>query len=308
MQKIIQLILGATGLLVTTAYAAPAPFIINAYGIHHGVNVVYRYQIVNNSASVISGVLLGTQDGVVAGRETAMPGLPWEKEPWALDETYENEFTLLPLSQCKPFAGTDCRVAFNPEYYPVSSLFEMLSLERYIEPEPVVLSEVHRIKPNTVSSVAEITVPRAYQSMGYLNATGVLLLFDEKTKNLDGTVMTEAKVPFTKIDTTPPVLTVTLTPATITAAQRGQMIPVTATITVKDDYDPAPEIKLVSVLADDPANGSDIQGDAVDTDDRSFSVRAARFNPAIARTYQVVYSATDASGNTSTATVNLLVN
>ena len=86
------------------------------------------------------------------------------------------------------------------------------------------------------------------------------------------------------------------------------MIPVTATITVKDDYDPAPEIKLVSVLADDPANGSDIQGDAVDTDDRSFSVRAARFNPAVARTYQVVYSATDASGNSTRVATTLIVN
>jgi len=49
-----------------------------------------------------------------------------------------------------------------------------------------------------------------------------------------------------------------------------------------------------------------IQTSAVN--ERSFSVRAARFNPAIARTDQVIYCATDASGNTSIVSVNLRVN
>jgi hypothetical protein len=62
------------------------------------------------------------------------------------------------------------------------------------------------------------------------------------------------------LDTTPPVLTVTLTPASTTLAQRDQLVPINATITVKDDYDPAPEIKLLSIVANQPLTAADVQG------------------------------------------------
>ena len=47
---------------------------------------------------------------------------------------------------------------------------------------------------------------------------------------------------------------------------------------------------------------TDVQGAATGTDDRSFSLIAAHTTTAVARIYTVTYSATDASGNKSTAT------
>lgn len=291
--------------LLASLYIVPSeaavPIKINAYAIHFGGQVVYRYQVQNNSASTIYQVALGLQTEMNGAEE--LPGLPWSNNP-----TYFNAdaAVMLPLNECKPFVGMDCFINVIQ--------FESMTKPRSIismsgaESNSQYIIGMEDIKAGASSSVAELYVPAAHQSTGYLTATGRVSLLDNFPKNPDGSLITSVEIPFTKLDTTPPVLTVTLTPATITSAQRGQMIPVTATITVKDDYDPAPEIKLVSVLADDPANGSDIQGDAVDTDDRSFSVRAARFNPAIMRSYIVVYSATDASGNTTTVSTKLPVN
>ena len=107
------------------------------------------------------------------------------------------------------------------------------------------------------------------------------------------------------IDTTPPSLTVSLSPNTLWPPN-GKLVPITATITVQDDYDPSPEIQPESVTANEPFDEEeDVQGGA---DDRQFSLAAKRAgtNPA-GRIYHVTYSATDASGNKATASATVTV-
>ena len=109
------------------------------------------------------------------------------------------------------------------------------------------------------------------------------------------------------IDTTPPTLTVTLSPATLWPPN-NKLVPVSASITVKDDYDPEPEIKLESITSSEVLAADDIQGAQLGTDDRSFSLAAKRAgNNMAGRIYTVTYSATDASGNKATASAIVTV-
>ena len=109
------------------------------------------------------------------------------------------------------------------------------------------------------------------------------------------------------IDTTPPTLTVTLSPATLWPPN-NKLVPVSASITVKDDYDPEPEIKLESITSSEVLAADDIQGAQLGTDDRSFSLAAKRAgNNMAGRIYTVTYSATDASGNKATASATVTV-
>ncbi len=110
-----------------------------------------------------------------------------------------------------------------------------------------------------------------------------------------------------KIDNTPPALSVTLSPNTLWP-QNDKLMPVTATITVKDDYDPEPEIKLESITASEALADGDIQDAKLGSDDRSFSLVAKRAGNNLAgRIYTVTYSATDASGNKATTSATVAV-
>ena len=297
-----QLISSAFFLIVVGAApiaSAGVPIKINAWGIHHGGQIVYRYQIENNSASIITQVHIGLNS---PGKE--LPGLPW-----SLNLDYTDIPVPLDAAYCKPFYAMDCTIAvFQFDYMPEPKTNIMMSgLENNLNPPPKVFSGAEDIRPGSLSSIAELYISPAYQSPGYLTSYGEVFLLDNNTKNPDGKIVTSVEIPFTKVDITPPTLTVTLTPATLWPPNNKQ-VPVTATITVKDDYDPEPEIKLESITSSEVLAADDIQGAQYGTDDRSFSLASKRAgtNPA-GRTYTVTYSATDASGNKSTASATVTV-
>lgn len=284
-------------LLATSSVQAALPLVeIKTYGQHIGGNIVYTHLVSNNSTCKIAAFTIAEDTDYINSK------LPVSKALGELSYVFPIGYTNMGSEEVDA-SSVSGLPNWQAEIIQIEhgGLYLDWQSDQYRDDaisaqEGVVPGQ--DIYPGQVARFS-VTVPKI--DWAYVKGHFSAELWGGACPSRHNDVMQS-------LDTTPPVLTVTLTPATITAAQRGLMIPVTATITVKDDYDPAPEIKLVSVLADDPANGIDIQGDAVDTDDRSFSVRAARFNPAVARTYQVIYSATDASGNTSTATVNLLVN
>jgi hypothetical protein len=86
------------------------------------------------------------------------------------------------------------------------------------------------------------------------------------------------------------------------------LVPVTATITVTDDYDPEPEIQLVSITANEDLDISDAKDVQPGTDDRQFQLKAKRAGTNMAgRIYTVTYSATDGSGNKVTASATVTV-
>jgi endo-1,4-beta-xylanase len=115
------------------------------------------------------------------------------------------------------------------------------------------------------------------------------------------------------VDTTPPNLTVTLSP-TVLWPPDHKLIPITATITVSDTCDPSPTVKLVSITTNEPDNGlgdgdtvGDIQGADFGKDDRTFMLRGERSGKGNGRIYTVMYQASDASGNSTTKTATVIV-
>jgi hypothetical protein len=102
-------------------------------------------------------------------------------------------------------------------------------------------------------------------------------------------------------DHSPPTLTLAASPATLWPPNK-RLVSVTVAVTVNDDMDSSPAVALVSITCNDSCNAAqDIAGATLNTDDRTFQLLAWRTGSGSGRTYTVTYSATDASGNSTTA-------
>ena len=142
---------------------------------------------------------------------------------------------------------------------------------------------------------------------------GVYTVTVRGTSTSDPSVTTSATFRVRVIDVTAPIVSVSLSPDVL-APPSHKLVPVAATVTATDDYDPNVTVKLVSVSSSEPDDGlgdgdtpGDIAGAAVGTDDRSFELRAERSGSGPGRLYRVIYQATDASGNTALATATVSV-
>ena len=104
-------------------------------------------------------------------------------------------------------------------------------------------------------------------------------------------------------DSVPPSLSATLSPTELSPSN-NKLITIDATITTGDNADPNPAITLISITisGDDKGNKEDIVHAAIGTDDRSFSLRAAK-----GRVYTIVYRATDRSGNATDVSAQVSV-
>jgi hypothetical protein len=117
-------------------------------------------------------------------------------------------------------------------------------------------------------------------------------------------------------DMQPPSLQVSLSPS-VMRSRDNRLVRVNATVKVSDTCDPNPAVKLVSITSTDPADRgrskvNDVQavgGGAVafGTDVRAFLLRAEDTAHGKDLVYTITYSATNAWGNTSTATAQVVV-
>lgn len=113
-------------------------------------------------------------------------------------------------------------------------------------------------------------------------------------------------------DTTEPSISVTLTP-NVLGPPNHRLVLVAASIEAGDGCG-AVSISLLSIESNEVDNGlgdgdapGDIQGAALNTDDREFQLRAERAGGGTGRIYKVTYVATDGSGNTATASATVTV-
>jgi probable HAF family extracellular repeat protein len=109
---------------------------------------------------------------------------------------------------------------------------------------------------------------------------------------------------------TPRPLDVTAPEITAAVADRAylwpanlQMIPVTISVSVTDDLDPAPLCRIVSVTSSELVDGAATQL----TGDLTLALRAERYGSGDGRTYRVGVTCTDATGNTANADVDIRV-
>ena len=115
------------------------------------------------------------------------------------------------------------------------------------------------------------------------------------------------------VDTTPPVITVQVTPDTLWAPNH-RLVTVRPTVTVTDICDPNPTFVLTSITVNEPDNGlgdgnttGDVRQAAFGTPDTSFQLRSERSGPGNGRVYTIRYTARDMAGNTTSATARVTV-
>jgi hypothetical protein len=263
------------------AQAQQAPVVVKTYGQHIGGNIVYHHEVTNNGNRDVVDIAIGLDtDNVGPNTSTRSKG--------------ELNFVM-------PVGSGMTKLKINPASIsgPTGWSAEIIQIQdsgRFMQwrspgyPQPdIQTGQTFRFS---------VTVPK--YALGYL--TGHF-----SAGFADGNDPWYYNGAMEKLDTTPPTLSVTLSPATLWPPN-DKLVPVTAAITVKDDYDSEPEIKLESITANETLDVNDIQNAQLGTDDRSFSLAAKRAgNNLVGRIYTVTYSATDGSGNKSTASATVTV-
>lgn len=114
-------------------------------------------------------------------------------------------------------------------------------------------------------------------------------------------------------DRTPPTLLLSADPSLLWPPNH-RMVPVEVGVVVRDDIDPSPQVRLLSVVSDEADDGlgdgdtaNDIQDAQLGTDDRAVSLRAERSGTGFDRIYTLTYEARDAAGNVATGQVTVTV-
>ena len=109
-------------------------------------------------------------------------------------------------------------------------------------------------------------------------------------------------------DTEPPVLTLTADP-TILWPPNHKMVEIDVEAVAMDNADPNPQVEFVEVQVNEPDDiqgSGNTQGDVEISDGRLF-VRAERSGTGQRRVYSIIYKATDAAGNSTHETVEVVV-
>jgi hypothetical protein len=270
--------LGLASLLSGTVIAAPS-VVIKTYGQHVGGNIIYTQEVSNaGDGKVVTLYIANDTDYVNVN------------QPGTRDI---GELRVLPLDTNDMTLQLSSSSVSGPSGWTASILQiehggRCLVWRRPPYPEPA-------IAPGQ-SATFRITVP-AYDEAYLTGHFSARLVGASNIEAYNGVME--------KLDTTPPVLTVTVTPTRLQAAA-GKLVTVKATITVKDNYDPAPAIKLESITANEPLAAGDITGATLGTNDREFQLRDVKVPSGSAgRIYTITYSATDASGNKAMASATV---
>jgi hypothetical protein len=112
-------------------------------------------------------------------------------------------------------------------------------------------------------------------------------------------------------DTTPPTLSVTVSPNYLWPPNH-KLVQITASVATSDVCDANPKVQLVAITSSESYDSNDIQAVgggpvAFGTDVRSFLLRAERNSSSSPRVYTVTYRTTDASGNATLASAQVVV-
>ncbi len=244
------------------------------YAEHNHGNVVYHYRVINNVQDKIGVVTIGF-DAAPEVDSFELNELPLG---WALD------------------SGTPAASVTAPYGWEAEAMLQEDSLFRAMEWSVSDLYATYIVPGQTMDGMS-VTVRVA--DMAYLKSHANIVFSSGYTSPLTVTIES--------LDVTAPQLSVTLNPIKVWPPN-GKMITIAATVSAKDDYDGEPEIKLESITANEPLGADDIADAQFGTDDRQFQLKADRLGEdREGRVYTVTYSATDATGNKSTASATVTV-
>ena len=292
--------------LLPQAHAADVRVLV--YGEHAGADVVYHYTLVNNGAGKMMEFAVGVKEidpgyDAAYGTLSRLPtGTTFVPDPDPDFSAFERVL-YNPASVTSPVqpAGWSVRLGGNRE-----SEFHAIGWKA---PQPVYRGPVNVTGADAGQTLSGFSVRVPATGPGSLEKyiTGDFFARFWLGESWLSKKVQHIFAPLEKQDTLPPTLSVSVSPATLWPPNE-KLIPITVTLTAKDDYDPQPEIKLESITANEPLEKEDIKDAQIGTDDRQFKLKAEREGKNKAgRIYTVTYSATDASGNKTTATATVVV-
>jgi hypothetical protein len=285
--------------------ASAAGIRVQVYGIHYGGNIVYNYKVINNSNTPFNNFTIG---GYFDNEKNfAFPQLTRLPLGWSYGREGETGPAII-LAQ----GSTN-----HPAYWTSHVYGQEGTANYYLEWRTPWGQSSNAIQPRQTIEGFAVTVPLVDNMLTLPRVTGKPVFTGPDEMYIkggfkigyrpSGSNYQEVWGTLERFDTTPPSLTVSLSPDTLWPPN-GKQVPITATLTVKDDYDPAPEIQLVSIMANEAVDISDAKDALPGTDDRSFYLTAKRAGTNTAgRIYTVTYSATDGSGNKATASATVTV-
>jgi hypothetical protein len=292
------------------AQASTAGVRILAYAIHHGGNIVYHYKVVNSGTKTVRDFVIGNEFRVEENDE--FPQLIRLPLGWTYGHTGETgtAIILAPGSTSQPL-GWQSKVYGQQD---ISWHYLEFDVSRGAD------GTINDIKLGQTLAGFSVTVPLIDNKLVLPAVTGQPVYTGTDQNYIKGSFKASLfSVVDTKriyedvwgaiepIDTTPPTLSVSLSPNKLWPANE-KLVPITAMITVKDDYDPQPEIQLISINVNEKADKEDAKDAKLGTDDRQFMLSAKRQGQNKAgRIYTVTYSATDGTGNKATASATVTV-
>lgn len=311
--------------------AVPAPPVkVGVYAKHAGNKIVYHYRVTNNSQQDITAVSIGYN---------TMNDEDPVNDVWELTELPSGWNPKLGIPAASSNSPTGWRVSMTtpvnmtaPVNVPTpgeESKTHAITWEIVNNKSPVLASGQTTAKMSisldkadinyltghalvTFSDDSPAAVSKGAPAVITRGATAVVTR-DSSASVTTGSpaVVTKSPplnltVPIELLDTIPPTLTVTLTPDMIWSPD-NKHIPVNATFAKKEDnFDNLPEIKLESITANEALEPDDIRDASYGLDDRYLRLRS-KHNGDTDRIYTAIYSATDASGNQTTASATVTV-
>ncbi|OGS94511.1 MAG: hypothetical protein A3H31_00540 [Gallionellales bacterium RIFCSPLOWO2_02_FULL_57_47] len=280
----------AFGLTLAAAGMAaepPAPPVkVGVYAKHAGNKIVYYYRVVNKSPQDITAVAIGYDTG-----NDEYPG----NDAWELTELPSGWNIKFGIPSTSSNSPTGWRVGITTPGE--ESKTHAINWEIINDKSPVLAAG---------QSLARMSIALDKADINYLIGHALVTFSDGSAAAGTKGSPVYLTVPIEPLDTSPPTLTVTLTPNTIWS-EDNKYIPVNVTFATKeDDYDNLPEIKLESITANEPLEPDDILDASYGLDDRYLRLRSGH-NDSADRIYTVTYSATDASGNQSFASATVTV-
>lgn len=291
---------------------AQDPVTVTAVAVHYGGNIQYTYQVKNNTrARDIVSVSIGNR-GLKGDNPTTITNEQAELEIYPAGSFWGDP---LPFGDQRGESPRRGGIFTSPpgwhanilEYGETTKFSVEWSIDNNITSNFPVLPPGQSFKFGvTVPLNDDPRSPFSMSDPAYLNGH-FTAGFDYSDVTDEGPASWNYTGSIISLDTTPPTLTVSLSPSIIWPPNR-KLVPITATITVKDDYDPAPEIQLVSITANEPLDRSDATDVRPGIDDRQFQLKAERKEEnKVGRIYTVTYSATDGSGNKTLASATVTV-
>ena len=250
---------------------------VGAYAQHAGGKIVYHYRVINNTQQTIAAVAIGRNnqnDGNPSNDVYELLELP---SGW-------NEKFGIPTANSNAPTGWRVSLITPAE----ESITHAISWEPLNDKAPKLFAG---------QTLAKMSVALDKADSSYMTGHAMITFSDGSPANLT--------VPIERLDNIPPSLTVILSPNTI-LSQDNKFVAVNAAFMTKDDYDRMPEIRLESIIANEPLETDDVRDANIGLDDRYLKFRAASKSPA-GRIYTVTYSATDASGNQTLASATVSV-